>query len=89
MTSQGSIDPFLAKYDLAGNLQWVRSAGYTNSDYCYCIAADSANNVYMAGGFNYQISFGSNASLASRAQYSSATALCTASSSDLPQTNGA
>ena len=57
-------DIFLVKYDPNGNVLWAK-AGVLPSAYCYgdlsenSITTDKAGNVYIAGGFNDTITFGS------------------------------
>lgn len=47
--NNGGWDAFLAKYDLNGNIQWVKGGGGNASDYGYDIAIDSVNNIYFTG----------------------------------------
>jgi len=54
----GNTDIFLAKYDNAGNLLWVESAGgnfflenYTSEERGRSIATDNENSLYLAGSF--------------------------------------
>jgi len=49
-----STDFFVAKYDLNGTAQWVKStvAPTTGTKYAYAVAADSSLNVYTAGYYN-------------------------------------
>jgi hypothetical protein len=51
LTSKGGADLFLAKYSSPGHLEWVVQAGSTQDDRMGRIDIDSANNVYVAGGF--------------------------------------
>lgn len=51
LTSQGSIDVFLAKYNTNGGKEWVRSAGGTSIDNGQGIAVDGNSNVYISGIF--------------------------------------
>jgi hypothetical protein len=48
-TNAGSNDAFLAKYDSAGNTEWIRQFGSSGSDTIYGVAIDSNNNVYITG----------------------------------------
>jgi hypothetical protein len=59
LTSQGGADLFLAKYSSPGHLEWVVSAGSTQDDRMGRIDIDSANNVYVAGGFIGTMTFAS------------------------------
>jgi hypothetical protein len=54
----GTQDIFVAKYDGAGGLNWVVSAGGTNSDIAMGVAIDPNINIYITGGFNYIAIFG-------------------------------
>jgi len=47
-TSAGSQDAYLARYDGAGTLQWVRQFGTAALDQAWSVAAD-ASGVYVAG----------------------------------------
>ncbi|RKH73421.1 hypothetical protein D7W81_04130 [Corallococcus aberystwythensis] len=55
-TSQLGVDPkvggqdaFIARYDTAGNLQWVRQFGTPGNDRATAVASDADGNVYVAG----------------------------------------
>jgi hypothetical protein len=58
LTSTGQLDGFLAKYDAAGNLLWVRSGGGSGNDAAYAVGADAAGNAYIAGDFSGTANFG-------------------------------
>jgi uncharacterized delta-60 repeat protein len=58
--SGGSYDAFVAKYDLAGNLLWVRSGGGAGTDRGLGVTADPAGNVYLSGFYNGDADFGTN-----------------------------
>ena len=45
----GIQDMFVAKYNSSGSLQWVRMAGSSVFDYCYGVAVDGSENVYVSG----------------------------------------
>lgn len=47
-----AFDAFLAKYDGAGNLQWARQLGTSQSEGAEGVAADGLGNVYITGGQN-------------------------------------
>ena len=49
LTTMGSNDIFVAKYDTSGTFQWARSIGGTSFDNGYRIATDSGGNVYVIG----------------------------------------
>ncbi len=63
LTSAGSEDAFLAKYDTNGLLQWAKRAGGAGgrffSDRGKDIAIDDAGNSYVTGYFNGAATFGS------------------------------
>ena len=50
LTNSGGADPFLVKYDSAGNVQWAKSIQGLNNDYGYSIATNNADKVYLSGG---------------------------------------
>lgn len=58
ITSAGSFDIFVAKYDSSGNVLWVRSAGGTVDDWGFAIAVDAAGNSYVTGRFEGTATFG-------------------------------
>ncbi|HRS01547.1 MAG TPA: vWA domain-containing protein, partial [Bacteroidota bacterium] len=49
ITSKGSTDAFLAKYDIDGNLQWIKSDGGVLSDSAIYVTADASGNAYYVG----------------------------------------
>ena len=51
LTSKGGADLFLAKYSSPSHLEWVVRAGSTQDDRMGTMDIDSANNVYITGGF--------------------------------------
>lgn len=57
MTSAGSIDIFLAKYDSNGNPQWARQAGGPQSDWGYDVALDDIGYIYVVGYYSDQANF--------------------------------
>lgn len=60
LTSAGSSDIFLAKYDATGNAVWAKSAGGTDSDKAYGVSTNASGDVFVAGDFlSPAISFGS------------------------------
>jgi len=60
LTSTGSWDIFIAKYDASGNLIWAKQAGgSTGSDYGYGIATDGSGNIFITGHFYGTAIFGS------------------------------
>ena len=58
LTVYGTTDLFVAKYDSAGQLLWVRSAGGSLADIAYAIAADAVGNVYVTGWLGGDADFG-------------------------------
>ncbi|MBA3706541.1 MAG: hypothetical protein H0W84_11785, partial [Bacteroidetes bacterium] len=59
ITSTGLQDLFIAKYDNAGVLQWVKSAGGTETDIGNGINIDNSGNVVVTGEFKGTAAFGS------------------------------
>jgi hypothetical protein len=49
LTSAGSDDVFLTKYDSNGSLVWVNQAGGANQDIGQNVCADTNGNVYAVG----------------------------------------
>jgi len=58
-SSQGAGDIYICRYDAAGNFQWARAWGGTQSDSYYCgdIGVDGVGNVYLAGDFGDVVDF--------------------------------
>ncbi|MFM9027834.1 MAG: SBBP repeat-containing protein, partial [Bacteroidota bacterium] len=54
--SNGSFDMFIAKYDAAGTIQWVRSAGGVLDDYGNRVTLTIDGGVVLAGSFKDTIS---------------------------------
>jgi hypothetical protein len=61
LTSAGSNDSFVARYDASGLLVWARSAGGPGNDQGLGIAIDAAGNSYITGPYNGTMSFGGGA----------------------------
>lgn len=59
VTCQGNHDVFVAKYNSAGVIQWVRTGGGLSGDYAHGIACDASGNVYIAGEIEGTVNFGS------------------------------
>ncbi|MFA6924583.1 MAG: SBBP repeat-containing protein [Bacteroidales bacterium] len=55
--SSGDYDAFLAKYDIKGNLVWVRHGGGIDDDRAYSVATDSKGNIYVGGIISNQAAF--------------------------------
>ncbi len=51
LKNAGGSDLFLAKFDTGGNLLWAENMGGDDVEYCYGIAIDKSNNVYLTGYF--------------------------------------
>ena len=51
LISKGNRDIYYSKYDLAGNLIWVKQAGGVDFDVGHSIATDHDNNIYVTGNF--------------------------------------
>ena len=64
LTSFGLDDIFLAKYNAAGNLSWIRQAGGSLQDQGHDLALDSLGNIYLTGSFQVMAFFGSTQILA-------------------------
>jgi hypothetical protein len=47
--SVGESDAYLAKYDQAGNLLWVRQLGSSSPDHSWDVSADALGNAYIVG----------------------------------------
>jgi hypothetical protein len=59
LTSAGTYDVFIAKYDAAGNVVWAKRAGSTSDDEARSIAVDASGNSYITGFFqSTTITFG-------------------------------
>ena len=69
LTSVGSTDAFVTKYDTSGTFQWATSIGGTSDDYGSGIATDSGGNVYVIGTYRGTANFGSGVSLTSTGSY--------------------
>ncbi len=58
LTSMGADDVFVAKYDPAGTLVWVRSAGGPGDDLSYSVVVDRAGSASVTGAFLSSATFG-------------------------------
>lgn len=54
----GSTDLYAAKFDLNGQLLWVRGFGGTNNDTLTSVAVDASGQVYLGGAFKGPAVFG-------------------------------
>ncbi len=59
LSALGEDDVFVAKLDANGNFLWARSCGGTGADSAGGLGVDAAGNVYIAGVFRANASFGS------------------------------
>jgi hypothetical protein len=48
----GEYDAFVAKYDSAGDIQWIRQLGTSGSDGSNGVSADGLGNIYISGETN-------------------------------------
>jgi hypothetical protein len=72
LSNAGDYDIFVAKYDPAGDLLWIRTAGGAGYDYGHAIAVDSQGDVVISGALVGESRFGSsvaNAGSTSRAAF--------------------
>ncbi|WP_046247224.1 T9SS type A sorting domain-containing protein [Hymenobacter terrenus] len=58
LTTSGQSDVFLAKYDPAGHLLWVKALGGSGQDMASDIAVDAQGNSYLTGSFESEIVVG-------------------------------
>ena len=70
VTSNGYSDVFIAKYDAAGNLVWVKTGGGSYQDEAYAVSTDVSGNCYITGYFTGNAVF-SGTSLASAGYFDS------------------
>lgn len=57
VTSKGYSDMFVAKYDAAGNIIWLRTGGGSYQDEAYAITTDVSGNCYVTGHFTGNSTF--------------------------------
>ncbi len=57
LPTYGRGDMFVAKYDPAGAVLWVRGGGSSNDDGGYSIAVDAVGNCYVSGSINGEAIF--------------------------------
>lgn len=55
-----SFDIFVSKFDNNGNPIWAKNAGGNGEDYCYGVAADIDNNVYITGSYGFGMRIGAD-----------------------------
>ncbi len=68
LESMGKEDAFLAKFDTDGNIVWSIRAGGARSDQGIGLSVDDTGNVYMAGYFEEEATFGMTTPLISTGQ---------------------
>lgn len=66
LTSNGSYDSYVSKYNNLGALQWVVSFGGTSSDRIYQGRFDASGNVYVSGSFWGTVDFDPTAGVDNR-----------------------
>ncbi len=59
LTTTGTYDWFVAKYDPEGKLLWAKTSGRSDAAFGTAIAVDSDGNAYITGGFALNAFFGS------------------------------
>jgi hypothetical protein len=59
MTAKGLRDIYAAKFDDAGALRWLRTAGGTKGNLGYCIVRDGAGSLFLSGAFDGETTYGS------------------------------
>ncbi len=57
LTSSGSTDIFIARYDAAGNYIYAKALGGTGADNGYGIRVDGSGNVYVTGSVSETVDF--------------------------------
>lgn len=58
LTSAGGLDAFVTKLDNNGKIAWIKSFGGTGDDYSPSLGVDGNGDIYIAGTFQAQITFG-------------------------------
>jgi hypothetical protein len=58
VTSTGQSDVFIAKYNNAGTLQFIKREGGASGEQAISIAVDASGNIYIAGTFSGTTTFG-------------------------------
>jgi gliding motility-associated-like protein len=59
ISPNGQSDVFLLKLDKEGNFKWIRAGGGFKFDFSFALVTDQDLNVYMAGFFTQEATFGS------------------------------
>jgi hypothetical protein len=68
LTSEGSFDIFIAKYDSAGDFLWAAQAGGISEDGGFGVTTDDSGNPVVTGYFSYTATFG-DTTLTSAGEY--------------------
>lgn len=68
LTSDGGFDLFLAKFDSAGKLLWLRQGGGVENSFGTSVACDKTGNAYIAGQFSGKLRLGDTELTASGVQ---------------------
>jgi hypothetical protein len=69
LTSAGSTDVFVVRYDTSGTVQWATSIGGTGPDSGRGIATDSGGNVYVVGDYAGTVTFAPGTTLTNAGSY--------------------
>jgi hypothetical protein len=65
VTSTGSSDGFLAKFDVQGNCKWASKVGADGSGWSEGVTTDAHGNIYLTGNFQSKAAFGTQPYLVS------------------------
>ncbi|MCB9255907.1 MAG: SBBP repeat-containing protein [Chitinophagales bacterium] len=57
LSSNGQNDAFISKFDVSGNLIWVKTFGGSLFEYAYGIDVDTSGNLYVTGSFWQTVDF--------------------------------
>lgn len=57
LTSFGSNDVFISKFDTSGNYLWAKKFGGSSSDGSAPVSVDSSGNIYLSGDFSGTVDF--------------------------------
>ncbi len=58
LTSQGSSDIFMSKFEASGNLEWAKRFGGSGADAPSAMTLDAAGDILSVGGFQGTVDFG-------------------------------
>lgn len=64
ITSMGSFDPFIAKYDGSGNYIWAKAFGGSNIEIAYSMELNASNEIFLTGDFSGTCDFDPSAGVA-------------------------